>query len=425
VTILGVFTQFKAGVAESIHEKEEVSNFDLFVHKVTTMFHTLMDLESSMKHLSEYHSPEEFAVLAEKNAQVYAQVTTFIFDFMLLVTGTAGIVGVGEGIVRQIVPDKAGGVILSFLIFINCAVAIMVTIYEMRIHHLSEEVTQEVRRKKFDNYVLLCLSLIPTTGTLAVLTWGLALEGDPLSVQGWLLRTDWGGNMVALQSLMLVIAICLTIQMLMLTMTATYVAKHLGGLLYLCINLAKFVAWLLLIYGAVFLIAGLSWADDAISDEGKQICYTFAALGAIMLLQSILGILASRKIWDDPHAAVKFYKMFWPSLVFTFFFNNSIFLAGGVYARQIESSIDEDWETINNTIDTSGKDGIYNTADDLQPAEVVSTVTGSFRMIVVIGSAVTVYLLAGIFTAAYVATRPSDVSPRMHTQALQLLVFRA
>jgi hypothetical protein len=243
-------------------------------------------------------------------------------------------------------------------------------------------------------------------------------------VQGWLVRVDWNGNWVALRSLMLVIAICLTIQMLMLTMTATYVAKHLGGLLYLCINLAKFVAWLLFIYGAIFFIAGLTWANDAMG-EGKEICYTFAALGAIMLLQSVLGILASRKIWDDPQAAVKFYRMFWPSLVFTFFFNNSIFLAGGVYARQIESSIDEDWKTINATIDTSGEDGIYNTADDLTSAEVVSTVTGSFRMIVVVGTAVTVYLLAGIFTSAYVATRPSDVSPTHYTLGCSYLAIIA
>lgn len=132
VTALGMFTQFKAGVAESIHKKENVSQFDLFVHKVTTMFHTLMSLEHSMKELSEYHSAEELAVLAEKNAQVYAQVTTFIFDFMLLVTGTAGVVGVVEGLVRQILPDRAGGAILCFLILCNCAFAIAVTLFEMR-----------------------------------------------------------------------------------------------------------------------------------------------------------------------------------------------------------------------------------------------------------------------------------------------------
>lgn len=413
VTLFGIYTQFKAGVAETIHKKEQISSFDLFVHKVITMFHTLMDLEHSMRELSEYHSPEELAVLAKKNAQLYAQVTTFIFDLLLVVTGIAGIVGVGEGVIRRIVPDTASGVFFSFFIFINCSVAIMVTVYEMKIHNLSDDISHDERRKKFDTYIWFCLLLIPTTGTLAVLSWGLALENDPLAVQAWLLRADWTGNMLALQSLMIVIAICLTLQMLMLLLTANYVAKHLGGTLYMCISLSRFVAWLLLVYGGVFFICGLLWADGAM-DEGKQIFHTFAALGVMMVLQSIVGILASRKIWSDPQSATKFYRIFWISLVFSFFFNNAIFLAGGAYARQIESSIDEDWEMINRTIDTSGKDGVYNTADDMTAVQVVSTVTGAFRMIVVIGTAVGIYLLAGIFTSVYVATQPADVSSWVH-----------
>jgi hypothetical protein len=325
MTILGIFTQFKAGVAESIHEKEDISSFDLYIHKIATMFHTLMDLEKSMAKLSDYHSPEEFAVLAEKNAQIYAQVTTFIFDFMILVVGVAGVVGVGEGVVRKIVPDKAGGILLSMAIFLNSLVAVLVTLYEIRIHQMVEGTSQDDRRKKFDRYIWCSLWLIPTTGTLAVLTWGLALSSDPFSVQGWLLRADWSGDMVALQSLMLVIAICQTIQTFMLMMTSVYIAKHLGGLLYLCIQFSKFVAWILCIYGTFFIIFGLVWADSA-QPDGKTICYTFAVLGAIMVAQSFLGILASIKIWDDAHAAKKFYKLFWPSLIFTFFFNNGIFL---------------------------------------------------------------------------------------------------
>ena len=274
---------------------------------------------------------------------------------------------------------------------------------------MPEEATHDERREKFDAYIWFCLWLIPTTASLSALTWGLALTSDPFSVQDWLLSGDWGGDKVAMQSLMLVIALCLTIKMCMLMMTATYVAKHLGGLLYLCINLSKFVAWLLVIYGGLFLIAGVMLADNAMG-EGKEILYTVAGLGVMMLLQSVFGILASKKIWDEPQAAVVNYKRFWPALVFTFFFSSTIFAAGGVYAAQIETTIDEDWGMINKTIDTSGADGAYGTADDLTAEEFVAKVTGSFRLVLVIGTAVSVYLLTGILTSAYVATRPTDVS---------------
>ena len=41
---------------------------------------------------------------------------------MLMVVGIAGVVGIGEGLVRQILPDRIGGIMLAFGIFINsCA----------------------------------------------------------------------------------------------------------------------------------------------------------------------------------------------------------------------------------------------------------------------------------------------------------------
>jgi hypothetical protein len=83
---------------------------------------------------------------------------------------------------------------------------------------------------------------------------------------------------------------------------------------------------------------------------------------------------------------------------------------GGMYAKNVESSIEADWKRINSTIDTSGVDGIYNTEDDLSKEEFVSETAGSFRLIVVIGSAVTVYLLAGIFSSAFIATRSDEVT---------------
>ena len=151
VAAASIVTQFKVGVAEDMHEKEYVSSLQIFMHRFRTMFHTLMDLEDSMQKMSEYHSPEDRAAMLATNARVYAQVTTFMLDFTLMVSGIAGVVGVVEGLIRGNMPvGSFAGIVLTVCLILNFLAAILLSIFSIYIDNRPEGTDRKQLRVHYD-----------------------------------------------------------------------------------------------------------------------------------------------------------------------------------------------------------------------------------------------------------------------------------
>ena len=127
-----------------VHDEADCDRF-------RTMFHTLMDLEDSMQKMSEYHSPEDRAKMLATNARVYAQVTTFMLDFTLMVSGIAGVVGVVEGLIRGNMPvGSFAGIVLTVCLILNFLAAILLSIFSIYIDNRPEGTDRKQLRVHYD-----------------------------------------------------------------------------------------------------------------------------------------------------------------------------------------------------------------------------------------------------------------------------------
>ena len=111
--------------------------------------------------------------------------------------------------------------------------------------------------------------LVPATITVSCFVWGSALEGDPIGVENIFYMGAYDGTENIHGPHLKVIGLALTGMVLMLMATVYYVSKHLGGLLYLSMNLSKFTALLLTLYGIFAAAMGvyLGGQYESSSDE--------------------------------------------------------------------------------------------------------------------------------------------------------------
>eukprot|EP01043_Picozoa_sp_COSAG02_P014375 COSAG02_NODE_591_length_19862_cov_8.047918_24_plen_696_part_00 len=416
LALLGIYIQLKTGSSMKIDKKEDPSRLDVCLYRVATGFQTLVDLDKALSAASEYHSPEEMEILVAKNAQVYAQVTTFVFDFTLMVFGISAQGGVFELLYRGDMLENPGRVLLMALVSAVAMTAILLTIYEMRAHGIPPEEADK-RKKAFDLYVWGVMWMVPATATVTMFVWGSALEGDLIGVESIFNVAAYDGTENIRAPHLKVIGVALLGMAVMLMTTMYYVSKHLGGILYLSINLSKFTALLLTAYGIFATTMGVYYGGlhESSSDElgGGGLYVALCIIGVLMVLQSLPGLAASQAIWkEEATKAKKLYKVFAASLLLTFLLNIAVFIGAGLYVSSIESSLtDQHWKEINATMYQGGQQELIMTRE-----EFIETAKSGFRFLAMMGITSSFYLLVGVVSSAFVATRSDAVAG--HAQQL-------
>lgn len=421
LAFLGIYIQVKTGASMKLDKKEAPTRLDVCLYRVATGFQTLLDLDRALSAASEYHSPEEMEILVAKNAQVYAQVSTFIFDFTLMVCGISAQAGVLELLYRGDMLENSGRVLLMALVSGVAITAIALTVYEMRAHGISLQDEPDRRRKAFDLYVWGVMWLVPATITVSMFVWGSALDGDQIGVESIFNVGAFDAPADGTENIrgphLKVIGVALLGMTVALMTTMYYVSKHLGGFLYLSINLSKFTALLLTGYGIFATTMGVYYGGlhQSSSDEvgGGGLYLLVSIIGVLMVLQSLPGLAASQAIWkEDATKAKKLYKMFAGSLLLTFLLNIAVFIGAGLYVSSIESSLtDEHWKEINATMYQGGQEDLIMTR-----AEFIETAKSGFRFLAMLGITSSFYLLVGVVSSAFVGTRSDTVAG--HAQQL-------
>ena len=268
---------------------------------------------------AEYHTKEEMVELADHHASTWAKVATFTSDTCLMMFGISLFIGAIELFIR--VPVKAWS--LGFYICGSSIAAMVLTLYEMSIHSTN---TTSSKVAKFDIYIwgvfgkstgiphfqmwiardasetlLVIAVLVPVSVMGFLLCMTLGMESDPFGLHDNFgvtpdLLFDTGTDIEdAHRTIFLRHMQAASFAFAGLTvsacMTATYVSRHLGGLLYLALKTTKFVAILLVGYGGLLIAIGVFFIPKEGTNISGEWLYTMiAVVGVLECLTGVLGV---------------------------------------------------------------------------------------------------------------------------------------
>jgi hypothetical protein len=429
----------------------------------------VLDMEASMAEHADYHTAEEMEVLAAHHAATWAKVATFTSDTCIMMFGFSLLAGTVELFVRGVdVPISLG-----FYICASALAAMIFTLYEMSIHNTA---TVTTRVKKFDIYIWGIFVLIPVSVTGFLLCMTLGMESDPLGLHDnfgvdLLVDAECDGSecidqaqrtiffrhmqAAAFAYLGLIISSCLTV---------TYVTRHLGGLLYLALKVTKFVAFLLIGYGAIFIAIGVAFVPPEGSGyDGAWLYTAMVVIGGFECLTGIMGIAgacshakkgqaaksnengaaAAKQVEamassdgknedsapaanddDDPGEvteeelqeeteAIKSLRIFAGLLALIMVMNVGLFLAAGSWATDVDTMSDTEWLQINGTggplqsYCTQVGDPVENCMVTREQFE--KDIMASFQLLMVAGITVIVYMMVGLGASIFVMVQKPGV----------------
>jgi hypothetical protein len=419
----------------------------------------VLDMEDAMAEHAEYHTAEEMAVLAAHHAATWAKMATITSDTCIMMFGFSLLAGIIELFMRGIDAPFS----LAFYICASALTAMVFTLYEMSIHNTAS-VTMRV--KKFDIYIWGVFVLVPVSVTGFLLCLTLGMESDPLGLHDnfgvdLLVDTDCDGadctdqahrtmffrhmQASAFAFMGLAVSACLT---------ATYVSRHLGGLLYLALKATKFVAFLLIGYGAIFIIIGVVFVPPEGSDySGAWLYPAMAVIGVIECLTGIMGIAgacahakkgekakagingaaaakevaamtgssdagageedgeeveaeATEEELEEEAKTIKSLKIFAGMLAFIMLLNLGVFIAAGMWATDVATMTHNDWLIINGTHGPlqayCGKIGEPLETCMVTREQFEHDIMASFQLLMAVGITVIVYMMVGLGAAIFV-----------------------
>lgn len=262
----------------------------------------LLDMEDSMKVHAEMHSAEEMAELADHYSASWVKAATFTSDMCIIVIGVSLLVNAIQLVVEG-VSDQGAQVMTAYL-GLTAVIAIFFTFYEMSIHN---NVTENERIRKFDCYIWGIFALIPLAVSGFFICISLGSTSDPLGLHDDfgvdLMRDnpDWGDTWelkhqrTVFMRHMQVAAIAYLMLTFACALTAGYVAKNLGGWLYLARKLVKLVAFILLVVGSIlaYLGFGIAATAEAQDMKGVDLYNVLGGVGVGMALTGLMGLIAS------------------------------------------------------------------------------------------------------------------------------------
>jgi hypothetical protein len=456
VAIAGVFAQAQVDYnhTDTLHEhnkhmdkkkvmetKQSTCCERALVH-VNELVEVVLDMEKAMQECGEYHTKEEMQILAEQHATTWAKAATLVSDVCMMVFGVS-LLANGIQLVHEISLDKA-----SFYIIFTSAIAILFTVYEIQIHN-TETVSQRIR--KFDVYLWGVQFLIPAGVSGFLMCMSLGLDSDPLGLHdNFAIHTmDSTGDVPPRTVYMrhMQAAACAFFGLaLSACWTAWYVGKNVGGILYLAQRISKFTAVLLMIYGLLLVYVGFELQPDNLdfdeklsiaeeTFEGEWMYDMVLWSGVAKFVAGLVGLAASRKysqassgrnaaegghsegVANSVHFVM---RVFCVVLSFIVLVNILLFIFAGIWAGDIENTVDEHWSTINQTIyDICGtrSDRRGGTMLNLDcslhytsnaQAQFVHDVQSSYRLFMAIGVMSLFYLTVGLVATLYVASVDND-----------------
>ena len=410
-----------------------------------------LDMESSMAEHADYHTAEEMAELAAHHAATWAKVATFMSDTCIMMFGLSLFVGTIELFARGVdVPVSLGVYICA-----SALTAMAFTVYEISIHNTA---TVSVRIKKFDVYIWGVFVLIPVSviGFLVCMTLG--MQSDPLGLHdnfgvdkltdgppcagsdyciGQAQRTIFFRHMqaAAFAYMGLIVSACLTV---------TYVSRHLGGMLYLALKVTKFVAFLLIGYGAVFIVIGVVFVPPEGSGyDGAWLYTAIAVIGGFECLTGLMGIAGAcahakkgegetQKTGSDDQAedtkngekvkeeerereaqTLKLLRIFAGLLALIMLMNVWVFLAAGGWAAEVDTMSDSEWRQIS---EAGGPLQSYcnQVGEPLEICMVTreqfeKDITASFQLLMAAGITVIAYMMVGLGASVFVMLQKPGV----------------
>lgn len=429
----------------------------------------VLDMEAAMAEHAEYHSAEEMKVLAAHHAATWAKVATFTSDTCIMMFGLSLLAGTVELFARDVdVPISLG-----FYICASALAAMLITLYEMSIHNTA---TVTTRIKKFDIYIWCVFVLVPVSVTGFLMCMTLGMESDPLGLHDnfgvdLLVDAECDGNdcidqakrtiflrhmqVAAFAYLGLIVSACLTV---------IYVSRHLGGLLYLALKVTKFVAFLLIGYGAIFIMIGISFVPpEGSSYDGAWLYTAMVVVGGFECLTGIMGIAgacshakkgeaakskmnataaarhaelmvssdggkdaAAPTAEDDDGLlevteeelqeeaeAIKSLRIFAGLLALIMVMNVGVFLAAGSWATDVDTMSDAEWLQINGT---GGPLQSYcsQVGEPLDTCMVTreqfeKDIMASFQLLMVAGITIIVYMMVGLGASIFVMVQKPGV----------------
>ena len=452
--VLGCYTQMV-----SIETESKVDDGDHhghgFMDRVIYMAHQAMDLfldmETSMKEHAEFHTKEEMQELADHHAATWAKVATFMSDTCLMIFGLSLFIGMLELWLRGV--DFPA--FLGLYIVASSLVAILFTLYEMRIHNTA---TVAARVRQFDIYIWGIFVLIPVSVTGFLMCMSLGLDSDPLGLHDDFvvdaLATECAGETCAdprtiFQRHMQAAAFSYMGLTVSACMTSTYVSKHLGGVLYLALKVTKFVAILMIGYGGMLIYIGVILVppegEDSFQAGGM---YTFLFfIGGLMTLTGLMGIcgayshhkqgnearakqdvanstadndddgdtpawMATAEEEAEVKKQVKMLKLFCISICFIMALNAAVFVLAGIWAADVETMSDSEWEVINGTggplatycLSVGDVDERGDPSPGCMPTrqEFVHSITSAFQLLMAVGITAIVYMALGLAAGVFV-----------------------
>ena len=453
VGFVGCVSQVHASETAQKVDKGELAHgcWERFMYVTHHAVELVLDMESSMAEHADYHTAEEMAELAAHHAATWAKVATFTSDTCIMMFGFSLFVGTIELFARGIdVPVSLGVYICA-----SALTAMVFTVYEMSIHNTA---TVSVRIRKFDVYIWGVFVLIPVSVTGFLVCMSLGMQSDPLGLHdnfgvdqltdapcdgsdyciGQAQRTMFFRHMqaAAFAYMGLIVSACLTV---------TYVSRHLGGMLYLALKVTKFVAFLLIGYGAVFIVIGVVFVPPEGSGfDGAWLYTAIAVIGAVECLTGIMGIAgacahakkgdkerqnqksdvdetedtgngqeATKEEREREAQTIKLLRIFAGLLALIMLMNMWVFLAAGGWAAEVDTMSDSEWLQINGT---GGPLQSYcnQVGEPLETCMVTreqfqKDITASFQLLMAAGITVIAYMMVGLGASVFVMLQKPGV----------------
>ncbi len=419
LAMAGIAVQYwSARVEDNVEDKKPVTVTERILYKLHQGFKMLLDMEASIAEHSEYHSKEEMQELAEQHAATWAAAATAISDVCLLTFGASLVVCGAELLFRSVY-----SITEVYLIFTGL-LAIIFTLHEMQVH---SNVTVAQRVRQFDIYIWGVFICIPFAATGFFVSLSLGLDADPLG-----LHDDFGvdkirdipsadGSMTFRTFFMrhmqvaMVAFFGLTISSII---TCTVVSKNVGGWLYLMRKIQKFVAGLLLVYGAVIAYVGFELVPDE-TFTGMWIFQLVGGVGVLMVVTGCIGVCGNYVLRAKPggdkersFVAKSVMPVFVGLLFVLLALNLIVFLAAGVWASNAHVNVAEDWSHINSTLasycEAQSARSTSNEPCHLTQDEFAAEVQASLQLAMAVGIVTSAYMCCGFIAAVYMARQTEE-----------------
>eukprot|EP01043_Picozoa_sp_COSAG02_P000221 COSAG02_NODE_4_length_69935_cov_46.806590_29_plen_824_part_00 len=405
-------------IEDSVDDKKPVTVAERMLYKLHQGFKMLLDMEASIAEHSEYHSKEEMQELAEQHAATWAAAATALSDACLLTFGASLVVCGAELVFRGVY-----SIMEVYLIFTGL-LAILFTLYEMQVHS-NVSVTERVRQ--FDIYIWGIFICIPFAATGFFVSLSLGLDEDPLGLHddfsmdkirdeastdgSTTYRTFFMRHMqVAMVAFFGLFVSSIT--------TCAVVSKNIGGWLYLMRKVHKFVAGLLLVYGAVIAYVGFELVPDE-TFTGKWIFELVGGVGVLMVFTGVVGVIGHHVLRaksgekKERSVVARNVMLLFVGLLFVLLsLNLIVFVSAGVWASNVNVNVAEDWSHINTTLASYCEaQAARRTSDEpchLTQDEFAAEVLASLQLAMAVGIVTSAYMWCGFIAAVYMAAQTDE-----------------